>query len=150
MDPYQAQTQKTNDQPQTPMDLKISKFISWFAYAWTMFGVIMLLLRTFLLATSANMTTGFSSFVYRVSSDYLHPFRGIFPPAELSDTGYLDISAIFAAITYLFIGWGFKELIDYVQAKIDRNHQAQEQYLMRQAVRNGTVSSTNSAETLEV
>ncbi|MCA9349827.1 YggT family protein [Candidatus Saccharibacteria bacterium] len=133
MNPYQTKKVEAEEIP-VPTKFKVSKFITWAMYAWAIFGVMILLLRTFLLATSANLEAGFSSFVIRTSSDYLQPFRGIFSPAELSDTGYLDISSIFAAITYLFLGWGVKELINYIQDRIDRYRNLEAQKLMRQAV----------------
>ncbi len=111
-------------------------------YAWAMFGVGTLLLRTFLLATSAN-ATGFSGFIMRTSSDYLSPFRGIFNNAEIGETGYFDISALFAAVVYLFLGWGFKELVYSVQARIDRNRQAQENELTREALRQSAADMDN-------
>lgn len=108
-----------------PTGLKFSKVIVWFMYIWVLIGVISLSIRVLLLALSASTTAGFTNFVLRVSNDYLHPFRGIFPTKNVGETGYLDISAIFAIIVYLFILWGFKSLIEYVQNKIDVNKEMQ-------------------------
>lgn len=102
-----------------PSYLKISKILAYIMYAWVFFGIIVLALRVFLLAFSANVSTPFVEFIYRTSGDYLEPFRGIFPSKSLGETGYLDIAAIFAIIIYLLIGWGFSALIQYVQSKID-------------------------------
>ncbi len=102
-----------------PSYLKISKIIAYIMYAWVFFGGIVLALRVFLLAFSANTSTPFVDFIYRTSSDYLEPFRGIFPSKSIGETGYLDIASIFAIIIYLLIGWGFSTLIHYVQTKID-------------------------------
>jgi uncharacterized protein YggT (Ycf19 family) len=101
-----------------PAYLKLGKIITWLLYAWIMFGIIMLALRTFLLATSAN-STSFVDFVYRTSADFLQPFRGIFPPKNVGETGYLDVSAIFAIIIYLIIAWLISAGIKFIQAKID-------------------------------
>lgn len=79
----------------------------------------MLLLRTFLLAFSANPDTWFVNFAYNTSTTFLQPFRGIFPPKAIGTTGYLDVAALFAAIIYGLIGWGFSALIHYFQAKIE-------------------------------
>ena len=111
---------------QIPTGLKISQVIVWLMYAWTTFGVMMLVLRVFLLAAGANLGNGFAVFVMNVSRDYLQPFRGIFPPAQISDTAYFDVSAVFAAIVYLFLGWGFHALVSYVQRKIDENLREQQ------------------------
>jgi uncharacterized protein YggT (Ycf19 family) len=102
-----------------PGYLQISKILGYIMYAWVFFGIIVLGLRVFLLAFSANATTPFVEFIYRTSADYLEPFRGIFPSKSIGETGYLDIAAIFAMIIYLLIGWGFSAFIRYIQSKID-------------------------------
>lgn len=102
-----------------PGYLKISKILGYIMYAWVFFGIIVLGLRVFLLAFSANAATPFVEFIYRTSADYLEPFRGIFPSKSIGETGYLDIAAIFAMIIYLLIGWGFSAFINYIQSKID-------------------------------
>ncbi len=115
----------------TPGYLKISKVVSWLFYFWVLIGIAFLAMRVFLLAASANMGAGFSNFVYTVSQDYMQPFRGIFPTKQLGETGYLDISALFAIIVYLFLAWGFKALIDYVQGKIDVNIAEQKEQIRK-------------------
>jgi len=102
-----------------PGYLKFSKILGYVMYAWVFFGIIVLGLRVFLLAFSANATTPFVEFIYRTSADYLEPFRGIFPSKSISETGYLDVAAIFAMIIYLLVGWGFSAFINYIQSKID-------------------------------
>jgi uncharacterized protein YggT (Ycf19 family) len=104
---------------QVPGYLKVSKVLAWVMYAWVIFGIIVLSLRVFLLAFSANRGAGFVDFIYRTSADYLQPFRGIFPTKNVGETGYLDISALFAIIIYALVGWGFAALISYIQHKID-------------------------------
>lgn len=106
--------------------LKFSKVIVWVMYIWVMIGVVALSLRVFFLAFSADTSVGFANFIMQLSADYLHPFRSIFPAKEVGETGYLDVSAIFAIIVYLFIAWGFHSLIDYVQKKIDASRTEQE------------------------
>ena len=95
-------------------------------------GVVSLALRVFLLAFSANMTAGFANFVLRVSNDYMEPFRGIFTGRGLGETGYLDVSALFAIIVYLFIAWAFKALIEYLEHKIAENKAKQQELLAKQ------------------
>lgn len=114
-----AKKYTADDEVVVPTGLKFSKVIVWIMYVWVLIGVISLSLRVFLLAASANTATGFADFVMNVSRDYLQPFRGIFTGREVGETGYLDVSSIFAIIVYLFILWGFKSLIQYVQDKID-------------------------------
>lgn len=116
-----------DDEVVVPTGLKFSKVIVWIMYIWVLIGVIALSLRVFLLAASANTATGFANFVMNVSGDYLQPFRGIFTGREVGETGYLDVSSIFAIVVYLFILWGFKSLIQYVQNKIDLDKYEQSQ-----------------------
>lgn len=102
-----------------PTHLKFSRIIVYLMYIWVMIGVVALAFRVFLLAASANPAVGFTNFIYTLSNDYLEPFRGMFPGKELNETGYLDVSAMFAIIIYLLIAWGFKTLIHYIEHKAE-------------------------------
>jgi uncharacterized protein YggT (Ycf19 family) len=124
-------TGTSQNQIQIPGYLRISKVIAYILYFWIIIGVISLSLRVFLLLFSANPNTSFVDFIYRLSSDYLEPFRGIFPPKAVSETGYLDVAAVFAIIVYLFVMWGVSALISYVQYKIDTSTHEQEKELAR-------------------
>jgi len=107
------------DKPKAPAYLIVGKVITYAMYIWVIFGIIILGMRIFLLAFSANTGTPFVNFVYNTSATFLQPFRGIFPPKTVGTTGYLDVAALFAIIIYALIGWGFAALIHYIQAKID-------------------------------
>ena len=102
-----------------PGYLKIGKVVTILLYVWVIFGVIVLGLRVFLLAFSANVATPFVEYIYRTSADYLAPFRGIFPSKPVGETGYLDIASIFAIIMYLLFAWLVSAGINYIQSKID-------------------------------
>lgn len=119
-----------------PAYLKVSKIISYLLYAWVLFGIIMLVFRVFLLAFSANTAAGFTQFVMKTSADYLEPFRGIFPPHPVGETGYLDVSSLFAIVVYLFVAWGISALITYIQHKIELV-QATQQKALDEARANG-------------
>lgn len=108
-----------DDKVKVPAYLSIGRIILYAMYIWIIFGIIMLGLRVFLLAFSANETTPFVKFVLDTSSTFLQPFREIFPPKAVGETGYLDVASMFAMIMYGLIGWGFSALIHYVQSKID-------------------------------
>lgn len=108
---------------EVPGYLSVSKVLVYAMHAFVVFGIIMLGFRVFLLAFSAQPGSAFVDFVARTSSQFLQPFRGIFPPAPVGDTGYLDVAAIFAMIVYGLIAWGFSALIVYVQSKIDKYNQ---------------------------
>jgi uncharacterized protein YggT (Ycf19 family) len=102
-----------------PGYLKIGKVVTILLYVWVIFGVIVLGIRVFLLAFSANVATPFVEYIYRTSADYLAPFRGIFPSKPVGETGYLDIASIFAIIMYLLFAWLVSAGINYIQSKID-------------------------------
>ncbi len=120
---------EVDSEVKVPPFLRLSKIVVWFMYFWVMIGIVSLTLRVFLLTFSANMSVGFAQFVADVSADYLAPFRGIFTSRQIGETGYLDISAMFAIVVYLFIAWGVGALIAYVQAKIDLTTKQQEQQI---------------------
>ena len=122
---------KPSDEVIIPGYLKASKIAVWVMYFWVTIGIISLFLRVILLALSANTANGFANLVANTSSDYLEPFRGIFPAKALGETGYLDVSAIFAIIVYLFISWGFRSLIEFVQNKIDLSETEQKQAILK-------------------
>lgn len=105
--------------------MRISKVASYALYVWVTIGLVSLAARVFLLLFSANRATPFVDFVYRLSSDYLAPFRGIFPPHPIGETGYLDVAALFAIFIYLIVLWLVTSLIRYVQEKIDSHDREQ-------------------------
>lgn len=108
------------NKPEIPTYLSIGKILTYAMYALILFGEIVLVFRVFLLAFSASTTSSFVNFIYRTSADFLEPFRGIFPPRPVGETGYLDVSALFAIIVYGLIAWGFAALIGYINAKISQ------------------------------
>jgi uncharacterized protein YggT (Ycf19 family) len=112
-----------------PAHLRASKIIAYIMYVWVFIGIVALGLRLFLLAFSASVTAPFVEFVYRTSAQYLEPFRGIFPPRQLGETGYFDVAALFAIIMYLLLAWGFSALITYVQSRIDKEAALQQEEL---------------------
>ncbi len=116
----------TKKEVEIPGYLKISKVVVWFLYFYILLGIISLLLRVFLLLFSANPNAGFAELVGDISGEYLQPFRGIFPPKEIGETGYLDVSALFAILVYLIVLWGVHATISYVQNKIDMSRAEQE------------------------
>ena len=101
-----------------PGYLTIGKIIGYAMYIWVLYGIVILGISVFLQAFSANPTTPFVKWIYNASATFMQPFRGIFPPRQVSETGYIDSAAIFAMIIYGFIAWGFSALIDYVETKI--------------------------------
>ncbi len=103
-----------------PTYLNIGKVLTYAMYALTIFAEIVIGFRVFLLAFSANADTPFVEFIYNTSADFLQPFRGIFPPHPVGETGYLDVAALFALIVYALLAWGFSALIGYINVKISQ------------------------------
>lgn len=112
---------------EVPAYLRVSRILAYIMYVWVLFGIAVITLRVFLLAFSANLSAPFAQFIYKTSNDYLQPFRGIFPPKPIGETGYLDIAALFAIIIYLFVAWLFSSIVAHVQNKIDKNVEAQKE-----------------------
>lgn len=125
-----------------PAYLKIGKVVGYAMYAWVIFGIIVLGLRVFLLAFSANPDAGFSNFIATTSATFMEPFRGIFPPKEVGETGYLDIAALFAMIIYALLGWGFSALTSYFQDKIDAYKAAAKEQMAAQRPRKPASAQT--------
>ncbi|MBI3494837.1 YggT family protein [Candidatus Saccharibacteria bacterium] len=103
-----------------PGYLSVSRIIAYIVYAWAFIAVVLLALRVFLLAFSANASTPFVEFVYRTSADYMAPFRDIFPVKPVGETGYFDVAALFAIIMYLLLAWLISSVIHLIQHKIDQ------------------------------
>lgn len=130
-----------------PAYLKAGKIIGYAMYIWVVFGIIVLGLRVFLLAFSANPDTPFVEFIYNTSATFLQPFRGIFPPKSVSETGYLDVASIFAMIIYGLIGWGFSSFTSYFQDKIDQYKAAAKEQMRRQSAQQPRQSTTATRST---
>lgn len=142
-----AQTnQDQEDKVKVPAHLIIGKVVLYALYAWVLFGIITLGLRVFLLAFSANPTTPFVEFIYNTSANFLQPFRGIFPPKPVSETGYIDVTSMFAMIIYGFIAWGFSALLEYVKNRITVTTVEQEAEIAekKQRARATTTSRSNN------
>lgn len=104
-----------------PGYLMVGKVVAYAMYVLVIFAEILLAFRIFLLAFSANAATPFVNFVYTTSADFLDPFRGIFPPRPLNETGYLDVAALFAMIVYGLLLWGISAIISFVNHKISES-----------------------------
>jgi uncharacterized protein YggT (Ycf19 family) len=102
--------------------------VAYFANGFLYFANIMLLFRVFFLLFSANPNTPFVQWVYNVTTDLMAPFRGIFPTKPVGETGYLDISAIFAIIFYLVLSSVITNLMHYLDNKKSKLEKEQPNY----------------------
>lgn len=112
------EVKKQSNNIEIPTYLSVGKVLTYAMYALVVFAEIVIGFRVFLLAFSANADTPFVKFIYETSADFLEPFRGIFPPRGVGETGYLDVAALFAMIVYGLVAWGFSALIGYINSKI--------------------------------
>lgn len=95
----------------------VGRGIAYFANGFLYFANTLLIFRVFFLLFSANPTTPFVQWVYKVTTDLMAPFRGIFPTKPMGETGYLDISAIFAIIFYMILSVAITNLMNYLDKK---------------------------------
>lgn len=121
--------QSVRTEVEVPGYLKASKIITYVFYFYIVIGIIALILRMILLLFNASTVAGFYQFVIRTSDQYLQPFRGLFPTTQTQNGGYFDVSALFAIVIYLFLLWGVKSLVNYIQNKIDITTAQQEKEL---------------------
>ncbi len=98
--------------------IKVSRWTSYFVYAYALVACGFLALAFFLLLFSANTSTAFVKFVYETSSSFLAPFREIFPVRSISDTGYFSPSILFAIFMYAMLALGANALIGYITLKM--------------------------------
>lgn len=98
--------------------IKFSRVLTYLVYAYSLVASVFLTLAFFLLLLSANSSTPFVNFVYRVAYDFAAPFRGIFPTRPVGETGYFSSTALFAILMYLIFALALHALINYITAKM--------------------------------
>jgi uncharacterized protein YggT (Ycf19 family) len=111
-----AAQQKPSDT--TLVVIKASRVLTYLVYAYAVVATVFLTLGFFLLLFSANPSTPFVEFVSKVASNFLEPFRGIFPLHKISETGYFSGSMLFAIIMYVIAAMVLHALITYITEKI--------------------------------
>ena len=99
--------------------LWVARALTYFVYAYVVLTEIVLLLGFVLLLFGANPDPAFVQWAYRALDRAMEPFRGIFTPIELGETSgnveaVLDTSILFAMVIYGLVGWGLRELIDWL------------------------------------
>ncbi len=107
--------------------IKFSRAISYIIYAFVIIAVVSLTFGFFLLLFGANQDTPFVQFVYKIAYEFLQPFRGIFPPHSVGETGYFSASALFAILVYLVLGAALQSLISYINVKMLKHQKELEQ-----------------------
>lgn len=107
----------------TLVSIKVFRGISYVVYAYVLIASIFLGLGFVLLLFSANPNVPFVEFVYKVAAEFLQPFRGIFPPHQVTETGYFSASALFAIMIYLILAAIVQSFISYLTLKMAKHEQ---------------------------
>ena len=83
---------------------------------WYILGVIEVILafRVFLKLLGANSASGFTAFIYTVSSPFALPFAGILGISGIEDMVF-EWSTLIAMIVYIVIAYGFVSLIQLIK-----------------------------------
>jgi uncharacterized protein YggT (Ycf19 family) len=100
--------------------VQIARAISYFAYAFVIISLIILLLGFVLQLLAANPDAEFTQWVYRHLDRVMQPFRGIFPQATGEGGSVLDVSILFAMLVYALIALGIRSLLDWLTYRLHR------------------------------
>ncbi len=83
---------------------------------WYILGIIEVLLafRIVLKALGANAGSGFTSFIYSISSPFASPFSGIFG-TTITQGSVIEWSTFVAGIVYLIVAFGLVQLMQLIK-----------------------------------
>jgi hypothetical protein len=102
-----------------------ARALGYVVYAYVVLTEIILGLGFVLLLFGANPDPPFVEWAYRSLDRAMEPFRGIFTPIELGQTGneveaVLDTSVLFAMLIYGIIAWLVQAGIGWLSGRLDR------------------------------
>jgi len=97
--------------------IKIARVLTYLVYAYMLIAVVFLVLGFILLLFGANTDSSFVRFVYNIAAEFLQPFRGIFPPHQITDSAYFSASGLFAIIMYGIAAAALHSLISFITLK---------------------------------
>lgn len=97
--------------------IKVARGLTYLVYAYVVIAVVTLIFGFTLLLLGANPTTPFVEFVYNLSAQFLQPFRGMFPPKQITDTSYFSAAGLFAIIFYGIFATAVHSFIDWITYK---------------------------------
>jgi hypothetical protein len=101
-----------------------TRLISYIVYFYVMLVEIILLLGFILLLFGANPESGFVDWAYRNLDRVMEPFRGIFSPIEIGETGndvpaVFETSVLFAMVIYGIIALLLHAAIQWLTSRMD-------------------------------
>lgn len=117
-----AKKQKPSDA--TTVALRGARVLTYIVYVYAVVATAFLSVSSLLLLFGASTTSGFVRFVYEGAQNFLEPFRGIWPPKQVSETGYFSASAVFAIIMYLLLALALHALVAFLSATLVK-HEAE-------------------------
>ena len=102
-----------------------ARALGYVVYAYVVLTEIILALGFVLLLFGANPDPPFVQWAYRSLDRAMEPFRGIFTPIELGQTGneveaVLDTSVLFAMLIYGITAWLVQSGIGWLSGRLDR------------------------------
>jgi hypothetical protein len=103
----------------------VTRLISYVVYFYILLVEIILLLGFILLLFGANPESGFVDWAYRNLDRVMEPFRGIFSPIEIGQTGndvpaVFATSVLFAMVIYGIIALVLHAVIQWLTHRIDQ------------------------------
>lgn len=91
----------------------------FFTITEVIFNAIALLLglRILLKFFGANTNTPFVNWTYETTQPLLAPFLGIFPNPRLTGGFLIEVSAIFALVVYMMLGYVVLSVVESLQSR---------------------------------
>jgi uncharacterized protein YggT (Ycf19 family) len=98
--------------------LRIARWLVLFAYAIAIIALVVLTIAFFLHLFGASTSAPFVQWIYRSEDRFMKPFRGIFPPVEVSEQSVLDVSVLFAILMYGLFAVAIHALVEWLTRKL--------------------------------
>lgn len=102
------------------LSIKIARGVVYLVYAYVVVATVFLFLGFLLLLLGANPNASFVHYVYQVASNFLEPFRGMFPPHQITETSYFSAAGLFAIVFYSIVALFIHSLIDFITLKLQK------------------------------
>ncbi len=97
--------------------IKFARVLVYLVYAYLIIAVSFLITGFILLLLGASQSSSFVDFVYRIAAEFLAPFRGMFPPHQITDSSYFSAAGLFAIIMYGIFAIAIHSFIGYITLK---------------------------------
>ena len=98
--------------------MRIARWFVLFVYSIAIIATVVLAITVFLRLFGANTSAPFVEWVYRSADRFMQPFRGIFPPVEVSDRSVLDVAVLFGILMYGLFAVAVHALVEWLDRKL--------------------------------